>query len=355
MGAVYGFRSVITDNQTRMPILSLIVPGVALAHDRGTEHGEAVWLRGHQTPGQMPSSAGAFEVQPAAERAGVRCWFSTCAFRCVNFYLLEGAGDTGPAMGGGAMAWSIADVARMSRVTSRTLRHYDEIGLLPPAWIGSNGHRYYEEADLLRLQQILLMRELGLGLREIKAVLDSQVDQLAALRGHHRRLLAERDRLEGLARTVGRTIAALEEGEDNSDMAKINRPENLFEGFEPSSHESEARERWPEQWEQSQRAIAGMTAEGMEQWQREVTAQMIRMAEFMVAGTPVADPAVQAEVDAHYRGVCRFWTPCAAAYKGLGQTYVDDPRFRANFDQIADGLGIYQRDAMAVYADARLS
>ncbi|WP_052868706.1 MerR family transcriptional regulator [Streptomyces niger] len=253
------------------------------------------------------------------------------------------------------MAWSIADVARMSGVTSRTLRHYDEIGLLPPAWIGSNGHRYYEEAELLRLQQILLLRELDLGLREIQAVLDSQVDQLAALREHHRRLLAERDRLETLARTVGRTIAELEEGKGNSDMAKIDRPENLFEGFEPGRHEAEARERWPKQWEQSQRAIAGMTAEEMEQWQREVTAQMIRMAELMVAGTPVADPAAQAEVDAHYQGVCRFWTPCAAAYKGLGQTYVDDPEFRTNFDRIADGLATYQRDAMAVYADARLS
>ncbi|MER6046211.1 MerR family transcriptional regulator [Streptomyces sp. NPDC001793] len=253
------------------------------------------------------------------------------------------------------MAWSIADVARMSGVTSRTLRHYDEIGLLPPAWIGSNGHRYYEEADLLRLQQILLMRELDLGLREIQAVLDSQVDQLDALREHHRRLLAERDRLETLARTVGRTIAELEEGKDNSDMTKINRPENLFEGFEPGRHDAEARERWPEQWEQSQRALAGMTAEGMEQWQREATAQMIRMAEFMVAGTPVADPAVQAEVDAHYQGICRFWTPCAAAYKGLAQTYVDDSAFRTNFDRIADGLAVYQRDAMALYADARLS
>ncbi|WP_455569488.1 MerR family transcriptional regulator, partial [Streptomyces smyrnaeus] len=77
------------------------------------------------------------------------------------------------------MAWSIADVARMSGVTSRTLRHYDQIGLLPPAWIGSNGHRYYEQAELLRLQQILLMRELDVGLREIRAVLDSQVDQVA--------------------------------------------------------------------------------------------------------------------------------------------------------------------------------
>ncbi|MCQ4081038.1 MerR family transcriptional regulator [Streptomyces sp. RB6PN25] len=255
------------------------------------------------------------------------------------------------------MAWSIADVARMSGVTSRTLRHYDEIGLLPPAWIGSNGHRYYEEADLLRLQQILLMRELDLGLREIQAVLDSHVDQVTVLREHHRRLLRERDRLETLARTVGRTIAELEEGKDNDDMTKINRPENLFEGFEPSHSEAEAevRERWPQAWEQSQQVIEAMTAEDMERWQREVTAQMIRMAEFMVVGTSVADPAVQAEVDAHYQGVCRFWTPNAAAYEGLGQTYVEDPQFRSNFDKIAEGLAVYQRDAMVVYADARLS
>ena len=137
------------------------------------------------------------------------------------------------------MAWSIAEVARMSGVTSRTLRHYDEIGLLPPAWIGSNGHRYYEEADLLRLQQILLMRELGLGLREIQAVLDSQVDRVAVLREHHQRLLAEKDRLATLARTVGRTIAELEKAEENDAMTKINRPENLFEGFEPSAEENE--------------------------------------------------------------------------------------------------------------------
>ncbi|MCA6092408.1 MerR family transcriptional regulator [Streptomyces sp. SCA3-4] len=254
------------------------------------------------------------------------------------------------------MAWSIADVARMSGTTSRTLRHYDDIGLLPPAWIGSNGHRYYEEAGLLRLQQILLMRELGLGLREIRAVLESQVDQVAALREHHQRLLGERDRLEKLARTVGRTIAELEENKEKHDMVKINRPENLFEGFETSDPgtDAEVRERWPEAWEESRQAIESMTAEDTERWQREVTAQMVRLAEFMVAGTPVADPAVQAEIDAHYQGVCRFWTPNAEAYKGLGQTYVDDPQFRTNYDKIAEGLAVYQRDAMVVYADARL-
>ncbi|WP_069811904.1 TipAS antibiotic-recognition domain-containing protein [Streptomyces sp. TP-A0874] len=251
------------------------------------------------------------------------------------------------------MAWSIAEVARMSGVTSRTLRHYDEIGLLPPAWIGGNGHRYYERADLLRLQQILLLRELDLGLREIAEVMDGGRDRVAVLREHHRRLLRERDRLSTLARTVGRTIAELQEG--GGEMVEINRPENLFEGFDPARYDAEARERWPAEWESSRRFADTLTEEDQTRLQRETTAQMIRLAELMAAGTPVSDPAVQQEIHEHYRGICRFWTPNAAAYKGLGQTYVEDPQFRANYEKIATRLAEYQRDAMAVYADARLA
>ncbi|MFF5975617.1 TipAS antibiotic-recognition domain-containing protein [Streptomyces sp. NPDC012769] len=106
---------------------------------------------------------------------------------------------------------------------------------------------------------------------------------------------------------------------------------------------------------ESRKAAESLTPEAGEEWQREVTAQMIRFAEHMAAGTPVDDPAVQSEVDAHYKGVCRFWTPNAEAYRGLAATYAEDPRFRENFDRIADGLAEYQRAAMAVYADARLS
>lgn len=243
----------------------------------------------------------------------------------------------------------------MSGVTSRTLRHYDQIGLLPPTWIASNGYRHYEEDDLLRLQQILLLRELGLGLAEIASVLDHQADEATALRAHHKRLLAERDRLAALARTVERTIAELEERKDGGDMPKISKPENLFEGFDPSQYDAEARERWPAQWEQSQQFVATLTSQDHERMQREITAQMIRMAELMVAGSPPDHPNTLAEVDAHYRGVCQFWTPTAAAYKGLGQTYIDDPRFKSAYDEIAVGLAEYQRDAMAAYADTRLS
>lgn len=152
------------------------------------------------------------------------------------------------------MAWSIGEVARMSGVTARTLRHYDEVGLLPPASVGSNGYRYYEESELLRLQQILVM-----GLVEIGAVLAKQVDPVEALRAHHRQLVAERDRLDTLARTVSRTIAALQDRKDD-DMSTMQHPENLFEGFDASRYQDQARERWPQEAEQSQQFADALTA-----------------------------------------------------------------------------------------------
>lgn len=251
------------------------------------------------------------------------------------------------------MSWSIAQVARMSGVTARTLRHYDDIGLLKPDHVGANGYRYYEESQLLRLQQILVLRELGLGLSEIAEAIDSEPDTIVALRRQYGRLLVERDRLSRVAETVRRTIAELEGKPPMS--VHINRPENLFEGFEESQYEDEARERWPEEFEQAQAKRATMTEADLERWQREATAAMIRMAEFMAAGTPVDDPAVQDEVHQHYQGICIWWTPNRSAYKCVGQMYVDDERFKANYLKIADGLAEYQAAAMAAYADARLT
>ncbi|PPJ30991.1 hypothetical protein C5E45_08095 [Nocardia nova] len=132
----------------------------------------------------------------------------------------------------------------MSGITARTLRHYDDIGLLTPAHVGSNGYRYYDEQRLLRLQHILVLRELGLGLAEIAEAVDSEPDTLAALKRQYARLLAERDRLGRMAETVARTIAELEGNKEMS--VQINRPENLFAGFDHTQYDDEARQRWPE-------------------------------------------------------------------------------------------------------------
>jgi MerR family transcriptional regulator, thiopeptide resistance regulator len=251
------------------------------------------------------------------------------------------------------MAWSIAEVARMSGVTTRTLRHYDAIGLLRPAYVQPSGQRFYETPELLRLQQILLLRELGVGLGDIAAAIGSGPGTLAALRQHHTRLLAEQARIARLADTVARTITELE---GNDPMTpQINRPENLFEGFNPADYQDEARQRWPEQFEQAQAVAQAASGEQVMAEQQEITARLIRVAELMTAGQPAAASEVQAEVDQHYRSVAQYWTPTAEGYRGRGQLYVDDERFRARYEQIAPGLAAYQRDAMTIYARDRLS
>ena len=76
------------------------------------------------------------------------------------------------------MAYTVKELAQISGVSIRTLHWYDEVGLLNPAYHGSNGYRYYEEEQLLILQQILFFRELGFELKQIRKVLASQLTHL---------------------------------------------------------------------------------------------------------------------------------------------------------------------------------
>ncbi|WP_030663659.1 MerR family transcriptional regulator [Streptomyces rimosus] len=252
------------------------------------------------------------------------------------------------------MSWPIAEVARMSGVTARTLRHYDHIGLLPPAGTGANGHRYYEERQLLRLQQVLVLRELGLGLTEIGRVLAAQVDELAALRGHHRRLLAERDRLDALAATVSRTIGELEESrKDGTAMVSINRPENLFEGIRPPQYLKSLRD-FPELAAAIERHNAGLGEAEIEADQRERTAQMVRLAELLASGVPADADPVQAEIDRQHRTLIRIREVSAEEYRAIGRACVENEHWRAAYESIAPGLAAYQRDAIEAYTAARL-
>ncbi|MGN6743736.1 MAG: TipAS antibiotic-recognition domain-containing protein [Amnibacterium sp.] len=185
-------------------------------------------------------------------------------------------------------------------------------------------------------------------------MLDEQRDEVAALREHHERLVAERNRLDAMAATVARTIRELSERGRSATMS-IEKPENLFDGFDTSEYDEEARRRWPEEHAASQRFTDTLTPEDVTRMQRETTAQIVRMAELRAAGTPVEAPAVQEEIERLHASVSRMWTPNAAAFTNLGRMYVDDERFRATYDRVAPGTAEYFRDAMAVYAAARLT
>ncbi len=245
--------------------------------------------------------------------------------------------------------WTISELARASRITSRTLRHYDKLGLLEPASVGANGYRYYGAAELLRLQRILLLRELGLGLETIAEVLDGQTDPVQALAVHRDWLLAERDRMDRMSRTVDATINALRQGEPMT-------AENMFKDFDHNPYEAEARQRWGDKAvDDSKARYAGMSPGEKEQFIAESAALNEELARCFDAGLAPDDPAVQAAVDRHYKWVCVSWTPNAESYVGLGQMYVDDPRFTAFYDNYRAGLASFLLAGIKVYAERQLS
>ena len=248
------------------------------------------------------------------------------------------------------MSWSIVEVARHSGVSSRTLRHYDDLGLLPPAYIGANGYRYYDQDSLLRLQEVLLLRELGLPLDAIGRILAGTVDRTAVLREHHTALLLERDRIDRLAATVERTITMREGGIPMG-------PEELFAGFDPDqqrTYEAELVARFgpqaQDQIDESWRRIGRMTHAQAAAVQTDLAQRDQEYAALLDDGVPADDPRVQAVTAEHYRWVSQFWTPSPEAIAGLGDLYVDSPDFKARYDAVRPGLAEYVRDAMAVYA-----
>lgn len=248
------------------------------------------------------------------------------------------------------MSWSINEIARVSGVTSRTLRHYDAIGLLPPAWTDHSGRRHYELDDLLRLQQILLLRDLGLGLGTVAEVLAAQDrdGQVEVLKRHREWLAQERKRLGRLIRTVDRTMTSLEEGVD---MAA----ETMFEGFEHIPYEAEARERWGDKAvDDSHAALRNLTPEQAEQARTGFATASDAVRALRGKGASVDDPRVQEAVASLREWLELFWTPNADAFRGLADMYVDDERFRRNIGGGDDAFVEFLRDAMKVYAEANL-
>jgi DNA-binding transcriptional MerR regulator len=125
----------------------------------------------------------------------------------------------------GAMEYTVQKLARLAGVSARTIRYYDEIGLLKPVRLSSSGYRIYGRAEVDRLQQILLYRELGCSLEQIQQIIASpSFDALKALQQHRLQLLNERKRLDALIANVEKTIAYTERRIEMADTEK-------FEGF----------------------------------------------------------------------------------------------------------------------------
>jgi len=244
------------------------------------------------------------------------------------------------------MQMTVRQVARYAGVSVRTLHYYDEIGLLRPASLSAAGYRLYGADALLRLQQILFYREIGLPLRQIKSVLDDADFSAAdALRAHRRELCSRKERLERLIRTIDRTLQASEGGTPME-------PKEMFEGFgqrmveeNEAKYGKEIREKYgDEAVDRSNAIVAGMDRAEFEALQREGDEIHARLAALMDGG-PDAPEAAEA-IERFAAHVRRFGTYTDAALVGLGEMYVEDARFKAFYEDIAPGLAEFVRDAL---------
>jgi MerR family transcriptional regulator, thiopeptide resistance regulator len=254
--------------------------------------------------------------------------------------------------------WSIQQIAKISGTTSRALRHYGDLGLLPASRVGANGYRFYDSASLVRLQRILMLRDLGLGLPQIAEVLDRERTQQDALADHLAWLRQEQDRLARQIVSVELTIEALKGGERL--MA-----ENMFDGFDHTKYRDEVQQRWGEKaYSDGDRWWRGMSADEKAAWQQRVADLSSDWVTAAESGSAPDSAEAMALAKRHVDWLTGIpGTPATVpggdvkAYViGLGDMYVADERFGANY-ATADGSARgaeFVRDALCAYAEANL-
>ncbi|MFD1019152.1 MerR family transcriptional regulator [Thalassobacillus hwangdonensis] len=249
--------------------------------------------------------------------------------------------------------YKIKEVAELAGVSVRTLHHYDRISLLKPAIVGVNGYRFYDDANLSRLQQILFYKEMGFSLQEIGGILDDPTfDFKKALEKHKVILEAKMHRLERIIRSVDQTIDAMEGGTTMSKEEKL----EPFDMSEIEAHQKkyadEVKERWghTDPYKESMQKTASYDADDWKQIQEDMNQLYKGIADRMDEGPE--DTEVQRLVGEYRNHITGNFYECTPEiFRGLGDMYVNDPRFTKNIDKVKPGLAEFLRDAIQVYCD----
>lgn len=251
--------------------------------------------------------------------------------------------------------YQVKDVARIAGVSVRTLHHYDSIGLLVPGARTTGGYRLYNDADLLRLQQILIGRELGLSLEDIRQSLDDPgFDQKSALREQRNRLRDRARQTEAMIRAIDVALAALEGSRNQGEMTMA----DLFEGFNPAQYEEEARRQWgtSEAFVESAKRTKRYTPDDWKALKAEQASVYDDAYAALKAGKSPADSAVMDVAERHRMSIDRWFYPCShAMHRGLASMYESDDRFRASIDTHGEGLTAFLAEAIRANAKRRQS
>ncbi len=238
---------------------------------------------------------------------------------------------------------TVGEVAKLARVSVRALHHYDEIGLLAPSGRTESGYRLYTDADVARLQQVLVFRELGFALDDVARILrDPHFDRRQALVAQRAMLVEKGERLAAMVALVDRTLDSLGKG-------TIMSTEELFDGDFTPEHEAEAKARWgkTDSYAESKKRAKGYTKEDWQKLRREGDAITGELAEAFAGGAAPSDPIALDLVEKHRLHIDRWFYPCSRdMHVSLGEMYVSDPRFAEHYDKRRPGLAQFVCDAI---------
>jgi MerR family transcriptional regulator, thiopeptide resistance regulator len=250
----------------------------------------------------------------------------------------------------GAMAWTVGETARLAKVSVRTLHHYDELGLLSPSARSDAGYRLYESTDLERLHQVLLFRELGFSLDDIRRImLDPTFDRDQALRAQRTLLAQKVTRAEAMLAAIDVALETTEKGTMMSDQERADMFGDLFDGFNPSDYEEEARERWGETdaYKQSAERTKRYTKADWVQIKAEMDENTAAFVAVLDAGIPADSPEAMGLAEAKREHISKwFYDLPISGYENMAAIWVNDPRFTRNIDKARPGLAAYSYAAV---------
>ncbi|RYX98794.1 MerR family transcriptional regulator [bacterium] len=245
------------------------------------------------------------------------------------------------------MTYTVKSVSEIAGISIRTLHYYDQIDLFKPEAVSESGYRLYSDHNLERLQEILFFRELGFDLKEIKNILDSpEYDREEALLSHKTLLIEKKRRIEKLIISVEKTLNSIK-------GVKTMTKKEMFAGFDDKQMEEykkEAKAIWPQKFAESEKKMANYTKDDMQNIQVEMENIRDQVAALMDKGAD--NPEVQKVITEYYQYINdKFYSCSPEMFKGLGQMYVDDERFKAYYENAKVGLAEFMKDAMQIYAD----
>lgn len=249
--------------------------------------------------------------------------------------------------------YSIGELAALSGVSVRTLRFYEEAGLLCPKRDPQNGYRIYGSVDVDRLQEILLLRRLGIPVRDVASLLSTSEDERRiALTQHLKALREERDQLNALITTVEHTLNAMRGEAMITDKEKFDGlKRELIENNE-KRYGLEMRNRFGEDAvDKSNRKMLNMSEKDYAAWQELDAEIRDALVAAVQDGTDPVGPEGERVYNLHRRWLYYTWPSYTTeAHKALAESYVTDKRFTAYYDRAVSGCVVWLRDAVTAHA-----